>query len=497
MPTSYVPSPSGHFDSRAVLAEEDAPVPSVFWSMAFACWIGAVFILYSRFFDMVLTGFYIPKLVLSLMGIFFLVSGRPLSFASSTVGKLMLAFLFWMSFTMIFSIWKGGSLPFYFEFLESFLLFMIAAGLPNVVSDVRKSCYTLAFSGVLAALMSFKWGADASGRLALQNGSYADPNYFAMGLAAVVPFLWEMAASAQSKVAKTFGWLSLFPIFLVLSKTGSRGAMMAFGMMLLLLLIISPVKTKIVLIIVCALGFGVVIVTIPSYVRERYFTFFTVDSTPDQQASNGTNADRERLNGDVGSAEERKRLLQESIDLTFEHPLFGVGPGNFPTAAFNEATAKGIKHNVWMATHNSYTQISCETGLPGLILLILVIGASFRNLVVVMKGSSPTAESPDPAAHSAAKALLLSLVVVCVCIFFLAVAYEFTIYVWAGLTVGLRRVYEEKQKRMVDSGASAEPEKAPGAAPVLAPTYAKVQSGLPLRHAPTVSGKPVRFNRFR
>jgi hypothetical protein len=184
----------------------------------------------------------------------------------------------------------------------------------------------------------------------------------------------------------------------------------------------------------------------------------------------------------------------ESVNLTFEHPLVGVGPGNFQAAVFNEATAVGLKHNEWMQTHNSYTEISCETGIPGLILLLCLIGSSFRDVSVVLKGSSPRGEKPDPVTYATAKALLLSLTVIMVCVFFLAVGYDFAIYVWAGLTVGLRRVYEQKT---VASAVVEEQEAARPTKPAFAPAYAKVQDRLAQPASFAVSGKPVRFNRFR
>jgi O-antigen ligase len=337
---------------------------------------------------------------------------------------------------------------------------------------------------------------DLAGRLALNAGSYADPNYLAMGLAAVIPFLWEMATAAGPKLLRVFAWISMPVLFLVLAKTGSRGAMMAFGVMLLLLLIISPVKTKIVLILLSAIGIGVLLVIVPSYVRERYATFFSVNSAPSQAAADDSgNLDIDRLRADASSAEERKRLLRESINLTIEHPLVGVGPGCFQTAVYDEAKAKGIRHNVWLMTHNSYTEISSETGFPGLILLLCLIGASFKNLKVVLKGAKPEGEKPNPAAYAAAKSLLLSLAVVSVCIFFLAIGYDFVIYLWAGLTVGLRRVYEENN--VAERAASAEPEEVPKATPAYTPAYARVQDRLAQGRTPSVSGKAVRFNRFR
>jgi len=461
--------------------------------MASICWLASIIILYSRFFDLVLRGFYIPRVVISLMLLFFAISGRPLVFLRSGVGKIMLMFLFWVSFTLIFSVWKSGSLPFYIELLISMFFFAVAASLPNTIASAKKSHYALAFSGLLAALMSIPFGTDLNGRLALRDGSYNDPNYYALGLLAIVPFFWEMAASTKSKFVKVFAWLSLAPIFWVLSRTGSRGAMFGLCAMLLLLLVISPLKKKIVLVLVCAVGFATVIATVPDYLKARYFTIFSVDSEAGH--ANGGNSDLDRLRSDINSSEGRKLLLMESITLTFEHPLVGVGPGNFQTAVYDEARAKGIVHNQWMATHNSYTQISCETGLPGLLLVLCLIGVSFNNVRVVLKGAGPAGDKPDIAAYAAAKALLLSLAVVCTCVFFLAVGYEFTIYLWAGLTVSLRRVYE--QSRVAAAQPENEMPDLADAKPAFAPVYAKVgdRETQPPTHKD--SGRPVRFNRFR
>ena len=270
--------------------------------------------------------------------------------------------------------------------------------------------------------------------------------------------------------------------------------MLAFAVMLVVWLIISPMQTRIILIVVSTLGLGVIVATMPDYVRARYLTAFSSESLSEQTQDTG-NLDQNRLKADVDSSAERKRLLKESIDLTIEHPIVGVGPGCFQVAVYDEARARGIKHNVWLQTHNSYTELSCETGLPGSILLLCMLGASFKNLSVVLKGAKPDGEKPDPAAYASAKSLMLSLVVICVCVFFLAVVYDFTIFVWLGLTVALRRTYEDKLQKGANSDLTVEPEEAPKA--IFAPAYAVPRHQLPKQQRPTITGRAVRFNRFR
>jgi len=494
--TPSVPSRS---DQSELLVDLDAPAPSVFWKAAFGCWLAGMFILYSRFFDEVLVGYSFPRIILSLMALFFLLSGRPLVFFQSMAGKIAIALVFWVSFTLIFSVWKSGSLPQYQLLVESIVIFAIAAGVPITIGNVRKTTYALAISGLMAALLSFPYGADMYGRLCLRQGSYADPNYYAMALVLVVPFFWEMAISAKSYFVKIFAWSCMAPIFWAMMRAGSRGAMLGFGVMLLFLLILSPLKTKVMLVAVTLVGLFTAVAVLPGYLRVRYFTFF--DSERAQQVNPGsTNSDTpdpDQLQADVNSAEGRKRLLFTSIALTFEHPLFGVGPGNFPTAVFGESRAKGIVHNEWLVTHNSYTQISSETGFMGVILFVALIVIGFRNVAIVLKGTGPAAERPDANTHRLAKYLLLSLSAMCVCIFFLAVGYESTIYVWVGLTVSLRRAYEER--RSVVEVAVGESDEPASAKPAFAPVYAKAKDRMPQRttQAPRVEGRPVRFNRFR
>jgi O-antigen ligase len=71
----------------------------------------------------------------------------------------------------------------------------------------------------------------------------------------------------------------------------------------------------------------------------------------------------------TGSAQERQELLIKSLKVTAEHPLFGIGPGNF-----------AIISGHWRVTHNTYTQLSSEGGIPALILYLLILWRGFANV---------------------------------------------------------------------------------------------------------------------
>ena len=501
-PLPTVPSRTSSTVSTATTIREEAPGGGAFWSIALFAGMAGIFILYSRFFDLAANGFRIPRIVLSLMVLFFLLSGRPLVFLRSTAGKLLLGLCVWGTITVVTGVWRTGSIPAYYQLMQSALIFAIAAGIPMAVKNVRSMMNTLAVSGLVAALMSIPWSSYEFGRLALMEGSYKDPNYYAMCLVAVAPFFWAMAKASQSYVVKIFAWSSLVPLFITVARSGSRGAMLGFAAMVALMLVISPGKTKFLIVMATLAGVILAALVMPSYIRARYFTFFDIDSATTQEfeysrSSSGQLTDLDRLQADLGSAEGRKRLLMTSIKLTFEHPIFGVGPGNFPTAAYDESKASGHVRNEWLVTHNSYTEVSSETGLPGLILFLGIIVSGFKSLTSVLRRSKETGEKPDPIAFATSKYLLLSMTALSVCIFFLAVGYEFGIYLWVGMAISLKRSFDEQPAAQTEEVVAEAQERMIPQKPIFAPVYAATENPSQPRQKQTVSGRPVRFNRFR
>jgi hypothetical protein len=64
--------------------------------------------------------------------------------------------------------------------------------------------------------------------------------------------------------------------------------------------------------------------------------------------------------------------------MTLERPIFGVGPGNF-TAASAEDSKESGETAAWRNTHNAYTQVSSESGFPGLFLFLVIIAYCYRT----------------------------------------------------------------------------------------------------------------------
>ena len=85
-----------------------------------------------------------------------------------------------------------------------------------------------------------------------------------------------------------------------------------------------------------------------------------------------------RIKGSIdhGSEDARRALLETSLQLMAQHPLVGVGPGNFPAYT-----------GQWMVAHNTYSEMGAEVGIPALVLFLLVLGAGIKNLFVAQKSA--------------------------------------------------------------------------------------------------------------
>jgi O-antigen ligase len=121
------------------------------------------------------------------------------------------------------------------------------------------------------------------------------------------------------------------------------------------------------------------------------------------------------------SAQERQQLLWRSIEVTMEHPLFGVGPGNFEQLSGN-----------WLVAHNSYTQMSSEGGIPALIFYVLILWSGFMNIRTARQFAKGQRQ-----ATLLAKGLHASLAGYVIGSFFLSVPFSFFPYILAAYTTAL------------------------------------------------------------
>jgi O-antigen ligase len=138
------------------------------------------------------------------------------------------------------------------------------------------------------------------------------------------------------------------------------------------------------------------------------------------------------------SAQARLTLLKDSVTLTVLNPLFGVGPGGFDIAQnMYSQEHRGMK-GLWHHTHNTYTEISSENGIPALAFYIAIIVLTWR-LTRVARPRGRKLTSREAEVVSAAFTLRLALITFCVSAFFASFAYHPQLPLLAALAVSWRR----------------------------------------------------------
>jgi putative inorganic carbon (HCO3(-)) transporter len=117
---------------------------------------------------------------------------------------------------------------------------------------------------------------------------------------------------------------------------------------------------------------------------------------------------------DVESQDARLSLWGAGLRMVRDHPLAGVGIGNFKHAARAYGDAEG---DVWRMAHNAYLEIAAEMGLPGLTAFVGVIYLSCRSMNRLrrrMSGSGP------PLLHEASTGIQAGLIGFAVALFFVS-----------------------------------------------------------------------------
>jgi O-antigen ligase len=136
--------------------------------------------------------------------------------------------------------------------------------------------------------------------------------------------------------------------------------------------------------------------------------------------------------GALESSAARQRLLEDSIKCTLDHPLLGVGLEQFPNY---ERAAPGEAR--WKDSHNSYTQISSECGLPALLFYLAALIWTFRLLARIKQRASGPAKTEM---ITATYVIGIGVVAYSVAIFFLNFGYAPQFLLVSGLIETMWRV---------------------------------------------------------
>jgi O-antigen ligase len=266
----------------------------------------------------------------------------------------------------------------------------------------------------------------------MQDGGFEIPqsmfftNANELGLQLLIAITQFMYLLYQRQAWKhVLGGAAMLLAFMYMLKTGSRGAFLAA--LILACVSVWFGKNRIRFALIAVPVALVALLFVPASVFHR-LTFFglqpetlTVTDLEDESA--------------VASQVQRMTLFRQSVMYAITHPLVGVGPGQFAVAAFGDSVKEGTRA-AWLGTHNSYTEVASECGIPAFLLYVSVIVIALVSNFRIYRRTAHLAEYSDLSAL--AFCLFCSTFVYAICTFFFHMAYSGYLPGIAGMSVTLR-----------------------------------------------------------
>jgi O-antigen ligase len=347
----------------------------------------------------------------------------------STELSIVLCLTAWFALGVPFAFWRGGSFTVLSQtWLRTVLIFFLLTQTLVTVSRIRKIIWAVLLSELIVSCASIMQQANPElregGRLSGVNMVFLGWNYFGITVSLTLPFLAFVYVSSRRSFLRTSLLLAIAGSTVwMLLLTASRGGFLNMIVSMILtwwLLLRRSLRGRVVGVL-CAICLAIAVATAPDVFWLRFRTIWDDSSS----AVNQTAASAEE------SAKGRGFLLAQSIKYSLHNPIFGVGLGNFPE--YNAAQLH--RSDAWFETHNTFTELSSEAGIPALALFLALLFTLLRKMkVLIVKLSA------DPANEELCllvKAALVSTLSFAFSGFFAHLAYEYLFYYVAGIAVAL------------------------------------------------------------
>lgn len=257
-------------------------------------------------------------------------------------------------------------------------------------------------------------------------GPLGDPNFFAQILLIALPVTVLFGARAIRTTSRIVWFSSGGIILTALMLTYSRGAMVALAVMGLMLMKALHIRWRTTVIMVIFLAVSLVL--LPDGVTRRFLTIEQI--LPSSEAP---------LRPD-SSFEERKLFMRVAWVMFGANPLLGVGPANYTERYDDYVNLTGSSARQYEDEsdqhfpHNLYLEVAAETGLVGLLVFGVIVGAAW------MASREASRPGLDPWLKSSALAFRIALVGVLVSGIFLHLAFPRYLFLLLAFAATMQRL---------------------------------------------------------
>jgi O-antigen ligase len=373
---------------------------------------------------------------------------------SARSGRYWFLFLAWLCLSAPFSSWLGGSVTEVYTYVKAeYLMLFVVAGLAMTWKECRMVMYALVLAALTDLVVGRSFANQGTDRMNLNTmggSTIANANDFAAHLILMMAFLLYLVIAPKIPTIVRLITVPaiLYGIFLILG-AGSRGALVAVLGALIFTFALGSSTYRMLLIVTVPIAVVLMLAALPRTTLLRLGTL-TSDS-----------GDRQIQEDAEGSSGARRELFKKSLEYTVLHPLFGVGPGQFSDFEGGQSMKQG-RRGMWHETHNTFTQISSECGIPALIFFVAAIVSAFRLALKTFRQARANPANRDIAA--ATFCLMLGIVGFMTAITFANFGYRFYEPALCGLCIVMYTAAQHEMAARQSKAAAASP-----AAPLWAP----------------------------
>jgi O-antigen ligase len=323
------------------------------------------------------------------------------------VGQLFLA-------AAMSTVWQGGAVQTTLDFAKVLPIVIVMSAAVDKAERLHRLIFIQAASVAVVAAVAVLKGHLLVGRLAgVLGGNYSNPNDLALAIVISLPICLALLFSTRNGLLKAAWAIAMLAMVYAVFLTGSRGGFLSLIVVAAICLWEFAIRGRRRYLLVLAALVGAILWRSSSGMLAGRL--------------NGTFNQKDDTASAYDSAQQRQKLFWRSMEVTKQHLLFGVGPGNFQVASGS-----------WYVTHNSFTQMSSEGGLPAFALYVLILWRGFTNVQATKRLAGRQRES-----SLLARALNASLAGYVVGSLFASTAYQFFPYFLVAYTTALFWVTEK------------------------------------------------------
>ncbi|MEE4311339.1 MAG: O-antigen ligase family protein [candidate division KSB1 bacterium] len=328
-------------------------------------------------------------------------------FVSHRVNVIILIFSFFALISLVSAASTELAIEALMNYLKSMILYFLVIHLIDTPRLLRYAFWVIVIAAGVTAVYGMSTFMSDPFMSSRVSSFREDPNNLAIVLVTAVPISVSLIKTEKRLISKIILAAIGMAILITINLTYSRGGMLALGVVLMALLY-NERKNKVFAVI------SVIVLIIVVYLFVEKLSHY-------QKLL--------RLVTEDQSFIQRYRLYRGGIRMFLDHPVFGVGLGNFIVWSTRYT---GLIMALY--AHNIFLHIGAETGIGGLLAYIFIFYLAWRS---VKKAGTVAMEKNNPVLLNYAFGIKVSLLGFTIAGLFLSQHFNKALWVILGLCIAI------------------------------------------------------------